>query len=341
MKKVIVIGGGFAGAYCARKLEKNFEVTLIDTKDYFEFTPSVLRTLVEPEHAGKIEVCHQKYLPQAAVLKDEVISITEHGVKTKSKNLPYDYLIIAAGSRYNLPIKEKNMILADRGEELRQYSQKLSKANTILIIGGGLVGVELAAEICTTYPDKKVMIVHAHSELIERNSERARQYARQFLEKKDVEFLFNERVVSHKKSVYVTDKKTSISCDLAFLCTGIVPNYEALQNLPLTAKKYLQVDGYLQVLGYSSIFAAGDITSLAEEKTAQNAEKQAEIVVKNIYHLEKKEPLESYRSKPRVMVISLGKWKGILVYKNFVLKGIIPGILKRLIEWKTIRKYGG
>lgn len=339
MKKIIIIGGGFAGAYCARTLEKDFDVTLIDTKNYFEFTPSVLRTLVEPEHAAKIEVCHQAYLLNASVLWDEALSITTGSVKTKSKILPYDYLIIAAGSRYNLPIKEKDMIIADRSEELRKYSQELKQADGILIIGGGLVGVELAAEIITAHPHKKIKMVHAHAELIERNPQKARTYARQFLEKRGVELIFNKRVINHQKGIYVTDKKTSISSDLAFLCTGIFPNYEAWQNFPLTEKKYIQTNGYLQVLGHSHIFAAGDITGIAEEKTAQNAEKQAEVVVRNIYHLEKKQPLESYHSKPRVMVISLGKWKGILVYKNFVLTGIIPGLLKRLIEWKTMRKY--
>ncbi|MEK6900422.1 MAG: hypothetical protein AABX05_04835, partial [Nanoarchaeota archaeon] len=59
----------------------------------------------------------------------------------------------------------------------------------------------------------------------------------------------------------------------------------------------------------------------------------------NLSNLEQGRPLEKYPSRPRIMVISLGKWKGILVYKNFVWKGIIPGILKSLVEWKTMRKY--
>ena len=338
MKKIIIIGGGFAGAYCAWKLEKDFDVTLIDTKDYFEFTPSVLRTLVEPNHAVKIEVCHQTYLLKAQVLNEEVLSITDTLVKTTEKKISYDYLIIATGSRYNLPIKEKNMVIAERGEELRKYSHKLEDAQNILIIGGGLVGVELAAEISATYPEKKIKIVHAHAELIERNPVKARMYVRKFLEKKRVEFICNERVVNHKKGVYLTDKKTSISGDMAFLCTGIVPNYESLQNFVLTDKKYLQVNDYLQVPGHFHIFAAGDIAGVEEEKTAQNAEMQAAVVVKNIYNLDNGKSLQKYVSSARIMVISLGKWNGMLLYKNFVLTGFIPGILKRLIEWKTMRK---
>ena len=62
MKKVVVIGGGFAGAYIARHLEKDFDVTLIDTKDYFEFTPGILRTIVFPKHMKRIQVLHTHYL---------------------------------------------------------------------------------------------------------------------------------------------------------------------------------------------------------------------------------------------------------------------------------------
>jgi hypothetical protein len=36
--------------YCAQYLEDHFHVSIIDNKDYFEFTPSVLRTIVEPHH---------------------------------------------------------------------------------------------------------------------------------------------------------------------------------------------------------------------------------------------------------------------------------------------------
>ena len=65
MKSVVIIGGGFAGAYAAKHLENDFNVTLIDGKDYFEFTPSVLRTIVEPTHIKKIQVLHTHYFQQA------------------------------------------------------------------------------------------------------------------------------------------------------------------------------------------------------------------------------------------------------------------------------------
>ena len=62
MKKVVVIGGGFAGSYTAKNLEKDFEVTLVDTKDYFEYKPSVLTLLRNPQRVDEIRVKHRNHL---------------------------------------------------------------------------------------------------------------------------------------------------------------------------------------------------------------------------------------------------------------------------------------
>ena len=341
MKKVVIVGGGFAGAYCARTLEKEFEVTLIDQKEYYEFTPSILRTLVEPEHARKIQALHSSYLTTTEIIKEKVIDITPKGVKTTKTFLPFDYAIICSGSRYNDPIKGRNVVIASRAAELQQYTEKLRQAERVLIVGGGLVGVELAAEIVTAFPNKKVTLVHAMAELMERNHPNARRYAQAFLQKKGVDIIFNEFVTKHTETECTTDQGRKIKADLVFLCIGIIPNYGHLSGMKesLNERHYLKVNENLQVMGYENIFAAGDITAIMEEKTAQNAEKQAEVVAENIKRLERGKQLQRYASRPRTIVISLGKWDGILVRRNIVLTGLIPGMLKTLIEWKTMRKY--
>ena len=48
-KKVVVVGGGFTGSNTARLLEKDFDVTLIDTKSYFVFTPSIIKAISMPK----------------------------------------------------------------------------------------------------------------------------------------------------------------------------------------------------------------------------------------------------------------------------------------------------
>ena len=342
MKKVVIIGGGFAGAYIARKLEKSFDVTLIDTKNYFEFTPSVLRTLVEPEHVHSIQRNHTKYLQQARVVQDHDREVREHDVTTTKETFPFEYLIICSGSRYNSPIKEEDLAIVSRAAELRRFAQKLQKAHHVLIIGGGIVGVELAAEIVTHYPHKKITLVHAHSRVMERMPPHISHYAEKFLTKRGVQIMYNNRVEVNQGKTYHLSRGEKMTPDMAFLCTGITPHSEFMEKhfFPLLSdKKYVNVTNTLQVKGMKHMFAAGDVTSIREEKTAQNAEKQAQIVVENIVHTERGEALTEYHSNPRMMVISLGRWKGILTYKNVVLTGIIPGILKTVIEWKTMWRY--
>ena len=76
MKRVVIIGGGFAGSTVAMKLQSDFNVTLIDDKDYFEYTPGVLRAIVEPAHANKLQAIHDGYLKKAKVLNCKVDSIS-------------------------------------------------------------------------------------------------------------------------------------------------------------------------------------------------------------------------------------------------------------------------
>lgn len=337
-KRVVIVGGGFAGTYVARKLQNSFKVTLIDSKDYFEFTPSVLRTIVEPEHIGKIQALHRNYLKNTVVIRGNVIDINSNEVITPTHTFPYDYLVISTGSNYNAPIKESGIVIAARAEELVSYAERLKNVKSVLIIGGGLVGVELAAEIIEKYPNKNLTVVHSKNELIERNPKRARDYAYKFLKKRKVNIVLNEIVIGKEGSYYKTNTGRQIDADLAFFCTGIVPNYNYLKRnfSHVLDKKGIKVNKYLQVEGFSNIFAAGDITNINEEKTAQNAEKHADVIAKNIVALEINHGLEEYKSKPRPMVISLGKLDGLFVCKNFILKGLIPAFMKWFVEWKAM-----
>ena len=105
-------------------------------------------------------------------------------------------------------------------------------------------------------------------------------------------------------------------------------------------KGFVKVNGFLQLAGYDKIFVAGDVNNVKEEKTAQNAEEQAKIVVDNLRRLERGKPLIMYKSKPRIMVISLGKL-GVLTYKNFMMAGLFPGWLKGKIERREMKKRKG
>ena len=335
MKNLIIIGGGFAGSYAAKHLETTFNTTLIDTKDYFEFTPSVLRTIVEPSHASKIEIKHQDYLKTATIIHAEVTELTATSVKFNNQELPFDYCIIATGSHYATPIKDENIVLTTRAREFKTYANKVEQADQVLIIGGGIVGVELAAEIICTHPQKKVTIIHGGSTLCERLPPTCSTYITTFLTKRGVKIIYNERIEYAKNSTFISSTKKEYQASVVFWCTGIKPSSELLTknfNKLLAKNNSININNYLQLENYPHIFAAGDITSIIEEKLAQTAENHAKIVVENIKRQEQNKTLKTYTTTPKMMVISLGKHHGVITYKNKTITGLIPGIFKNIIE---------
>ncbi len=342
-KKVVVIGGGFAGSKISKGLENDFDVILIDTKDYFEFTPGILRTIVEPMHLRKIQVLHSHYLKRAKVVVGEVSEAGENFVKVGGKRFSFDYLVVSSGSGYNAPFKEKNIVDVTRAKNLKHCYEELCRANRILIIGGGLVGVELAGEILSEYGlEKNITIVHSYENLIHRTPERSIRLAEKYLKKRGVKIFLKERVVKKSKGFYLTSSGRKIGADMVFLCTGITPNYKFMKknfSKNFGNKNFLKVNKFLQLEGRKNIFVAGDVAGVDEEKTAQNAERQGSVIVKNICALEKITDLKEYISKKTPMIISLGKYNGIYHHGNFVMCGIIPALMKSMVEkWEMIKK---
>src|SRR3989338_5693574 len=114
MKHAVIIGGGFAGSLLARKLESFFKVTLIDTKDYFEFTPGILRTIVEPSHIRKIQVMHSHYLRKARVIRGEVKEVTEKEVFFLKRVYPSITLLFVLARSMTL-LSRKNLLSFKEG----------------------------------------------------------------------------------------------------------------------------------------------------------------------------------------------------------------------------------
>lgn len=341
MKKLIIIGGGFAGTLIAKKLENSFETVLIDNKDYFEYTPGILRTIVEPKILKKIQVLHNHYLFKTQIIKACIKKFNDNEIILDNNNkLKFDYLVIASGTSYSLPIKEDNIIKATRAKHLLEHHKKLQEAKIITVIGGGLVGVELASEIIEKYPEKNITIIQSGNRLMPRLNIKSTKYAQKFLEKKNVKIIFNERVTSVKDNNCITEKNTKIKFDLVFIATGVKPNSDFIDKKHLDDKGFVNVNDQLQIYNTKNIFAAGDIISIKEEKTAQNAEHHAKIIINNLKKLDNNhKDLSTYKSKNIVLVISLGKKKGILDYKSISIRGYFPAILKILIEWWYMRNY--
>ncbi|PIN90442.1 hypothetical protein COU61_02595 [Candidatus Pacearchaeota archaeon CG10_big_fil_rev_8_21_14_0_10_35_13] len=337
MKKIVIIGGGFAGTRIAKSLEKNrkTEITLIDAKEYYEFTPSIIKTITNPRYSRKIEVKHEEYLKNTKVIIGRAIRIEKKAViLEEGKKINYDYLIITTGSNYNEIFKEGEKSIISRSKQIKESYHKIRKAKKIVIIGGGIVGVELAGEMINEYPEKKVVIIHSDKRLMGKNNNKTSEYAETYLKKKGIEIILKTKANNINNEGIVRTDKGKVKSDFVIMATGIIPNSKILGK-----KKYIEVNKYLQVIGKEKVYSAGDVNDADSEKSAQNAERQADIVIKNIQRDIKGIPLTKYLTKKRVSVISLGRTNGIIEYGDVTITGIIPAILKKIIEIKTMIKY--
>jgi len=358
-KRVIVVGGGYAGTYAAKKLQHDFDVTLIDAKEYYEFTPSRLRTLSEPWHAFKVKLLYDSLLSKTRVVTERVQYITEDEVVTERNSVfKYHYLIVTTGSRYkeaifppisnsyeSLPRNNlRAKIISARAPNFELYHQLIDESSKILIIGGGTVGVELAGEISEFFDGKQVTLIHSQSHLMNRSPEKAARHAEQFCKVNNINLVVGERIVEQTGLYFKSDLGNIYEADIAFICTGNVPNSELFKPAfteSLNRYGFAKVNKHLQLHGFNNIFVAGDLTDIPEEeeKLCQTAFDEIKVVIKNIINFEKGSALVDYTPAPCPMLISLGKYDGILTYKSWAFTGIIPAVMKEFVEWKEMVYY--
>ncbi|KAG1215502.1 hypothetical protein G6F69_000942 [Rhizopus microsporus] len=319
-KRVVVIGGGFTGFTIASILDPmpRFHVTLVDTKDSFEYTPGMIKLLVRPEQTSSLRVRHDAYVKNGRVVIGYAEKIINDGkaVQVNNEIIPFDYLAICTGSRYKSKLKSFDISSLYRLSELANEHNDLKRAKSVLIIGGGLVGCELASEIAThqylpPYDfKKKITIVDSYPCLVRRSSAKRQQNALNYFQSLGVEVVLNEKIVdfdSANTNSYLGSRGTIYKgYDKVFLATGTSPCSELLQDGGdigfescvdhwgrARVKPTLQLDHWK----YDHIFAGGNITNVVEEKTGYAATLAGVCIARNICRMEKGKPPLNQGSK--------------------------------------------
>jgi NADH dehydrogenase FAD-containing subunit len=144
----------------------DFEVTIIDKRDHWDFVIGAPRMLNKD---GLIDRWDTPFLESVKgygnkykYIQAELTSVNKNNsIKVKVANggaqtISYDYLILATGFHYPLPVKNNDaLILDDRKKQIKEEAQKIMNASSILVVGSGAVGVEFVGELYHQYGDKK------------------------------------------------------------------------------------------------------------------------------------------------------------------------------------------
>lgn len=82
--------------------------------------------------------------------------------------LPFDYLLVGTGSRYPSDIKPAQASLAFRKAQFKQERRRIGAATKVTVIGGGLVGTELAGEVMSAFPNTPIDLITRNVALLPR-----------------------------------------------------------------------------------------------------------------------------------------------------------------------------
>ena len=322
-KKIVIVGGGVAGKRVAGALgaTQAAEVTLVEPKEYLEVPFAQLRALVEPKSFSPlIRKEYSRCVPSGVRhARERAIGLQDKTLLLESgASLDFDYLVVATGTKFNtwpyLNSSETN--LAARQKETEKEGGELAKADSILIIGGGAVGVEFAGEIAYAWPDKQVTLVHGPERILNRLSVKSTTRAEKLLRKLGVNVMTNTRLSKQSNGTWKDDNNNVFTADAVYLAVGMDINSDWFNSphIQKTKQGEIKVAADLRVIGSDCIFAIGNVNDVPEEKQGRPALMQADLTAKNLLALldNPDAMLKPYKPKGIGFMVPIGKKSGVV-----------------------------
>jgi NADH dehydrogenase FAD-containing subunit len=226
---IVIVGASFAGHHVARLIagqlspRSTYRVVVVEPNSHFHFTWVLPRFCVIKGHEDKAFIPYGKYvrcLPGVVDwIQDRAVDVSEtHVVLEKGEAIRYDYLVIATGSglKTGLPSRVNATEKGAGVELIRAVQSGIEAAETVVVVGGGAAGVEVATDARDMYPRKKIVLVHSRDAVMHRFGKRLRDEALQGLKRLGVEVVLGDRVVEEdpvaKRVVLRSGRE--IACDL-------------------------------------------------------------------------------------------------------------------------------
>jgi NADH:ubiquinone reductase (H+-translocating) len=296
-KRIIVIGGGFAGVQLVRKLDKKlFEVLLLDRLNHHQFQPlfyQVATSQIEPSSISfpLRHVFKSSKSTQIRLTEVQRIITSENKLETNTGNFYYDYLVIATGCKTNFfnneslenkaftlkttydAIAIRNHIITVFEKVLYAGPQEKKHLFNLVIVGAGPTGVELAgafAEIKNNvlpkdYPgidfsQLTIYLIEGSKSTLSSMSNTARTASGRYLTEMGVVIKTETFVTGYdEKSVLLSDGEL-IPSSTVIWAAGVTGNkVEGLPEDCWVANNRIVVNRHNRVQGTENIFAVGDI----------------------------------------------------------------------------------
>ncbi len=307
---VVIIGNGIAGITVAQQLRQNLQdikITIISEETKYHYSRPALMYI----YMGSMKFKHTQPYPNSFWKKNQLHLVHDKvsHIDFRLKNihlidhpdLTYDVLVLALGSKgayYNWPGEDLDGVQTFTSipdlEKLQQKTQKAHKEFTTIIVGGGLIGIEVA-EMMYTKKIRTIFIVRdktfwQNCLVSEEGSlihEEIREHGIELhLDTELEEILPNEE--GKAGSVITNRHEKPIPCDLVVLATGVKPNIGFLEASPIKTDQGILVDKQLRT-NIDNVYACGDCAEIMNstgkhtiESIWYTGKQQAHVVADNI-----------------------------------------------------------
>ncbi|PWH11978.1 MAG: FAD-dependent oxidoreductase [Anaerolineae bacterium] len=364
---VVIVGSGFGGLHAARVLAgKGVRVTMIDKRNYHLFQP----LLYQVATAGISP--HEIAYPVRAIFQQQKnfefvmarvwgVDFARQVVLTESGEVPYDYLILAAGASVNffgnpsleqnaLPLKDVSDAVTVRNHVLRMFEQAAHEMDgrkrqallTFAVVGGGPTGVETAGALSElirlvlrkdyrkiNVENVRVLLLEAAPFILGGFPPALQAAARRSLEEKKVEVRVEAKVSNYDGEKLMLESGEVIPTRTVLWSAG-VRAASLMNTLGLEQDRIgrVRVLPTLQLPNIPQVFVVGDAAYLEENgkplpMVAQVAMQQGRHAAQNILAALAKQPLQPFRYHDLGSMATIGRNAAVAVTFGLQFRGFL------------------
>lgn len=303
--KVVITGGGAAGASCAtrlRRLDENIEILILEKTNEVSIANCGL-----PYYCSGVIEEREKILVSTPLrfktmfnidvkLNTEVTQINrnEKFVLTKDgEKIYYDKLVLSQGASPIKPLinginNKKVFTVRNLGDidKIKDYI-KSNNAQKAVVIGGGFIGVEMAENL--NLMGLKTSLVEMQSQILAPVDFEIAAFAQNEMRQKGIELILSDGVKEFFENEIKLNSGKKIPYELAILAIGVKPEIELAKNAGLDTNWGIIVNDNMQTSD-PNIFAGGDNVEVKSFINNENvliplagpANRQGRIIADNI-----------------------------------------------------------
>ncbi len=275
MTRYVLVGNGVAGFSAAqniRKVDPQGEISIVSNEDL----PPYYRIRLNDYIAGEVSEQGLQLKNPSWYQENNIYLVLDTEVETgdpekkilattKGKEIGYDKLLLATGSHSFIPPVEgadKKGVFALRNiQDARKISKWAQSVDNVVVIGGGLLGLETANALRKL--GKRVVVVEFFPRLLPRQlDEEGAEKLRSNMEKMGFEFRLGLKTSTlqggDSVNTALLDNGEELPAEMAVFSAGVRPNIQLAGSMDLQQNKGIVVDDYLQTSD-PHVYAAGDV----------------------------------------------------------------------------------